>query len=157
MQFHERFFPVTKIGASTPVAISHTGVVQGRLRGQLEQQCKGHLRHRLGAVAGDIGHRNIAGGRCAGVYDIITGGEHADIAQLGQGLDDLGGYECFISEHNFRAGSPFGYLRGRCAIVYGQVAQRAQRVPRQIARIQGVAVEHDNARGSGVHGANLAL
>ena len=93
VQFHERFFPVTKIGASTPVAISNTGVVQGRLRGQLEQQCKGHLRHRLGAVAGDIGHRNIAGGRCAGVHDIITGGEHTDIAQLGQCLDDLGGYE----------------------------------------------------------------
>ncbi len=32
------------------------------------------------------------------------------------------------------------------------IGMKVQSVPRQIAGIQGVAVEHDNARGSGIHG-----
>ena len=119
VQFHQGLFPVTKIRACTPITGTHAGIVQGRLRGELKNQGKGHLRDGFGAVTGNVGHRNASGRRGGGVDHIVASGQDADILQLRQHPDDLGGYEGFVGKHNLRLSRTVRHRRRRCTIVYG--------------------------------------
>ena len=70
--------------------------------GDVENMGKRYLRHTLGAVGWDIGHRNAKLAGSLQVNSVVAGGEYADIFQLRQLLEQFGVHEHLIGQYDFR-------------------------------------------------------
>ena len=106
----------------------------------VEDVCKDHLRNGSSAVCRNIGDDDTPFFGSFGIDNVISGGEHSDVFQIGQG-----GYG-FCVEHNFVcqqyvcSGSALQYFGRGGTVVNGAFSQTFQFLPREVSGIGGIAV-----------------
>ena len=64
-----------------------------------------HLRHRRRRVGRDVRDWHTARPGGGEVDDVVAGGQHAAVTQLGQAPDRLGTQDGFVREHDLGVGS----------------------------------------------------
>ena len=92
---------------------------------------------------------NAAGAGGGAVDDVVAGREHADELQGGQLRKRVGGERHLVRQHNRGLATARDDIGGGGAWMDGEIAERREEIPVQVAGIQGVAVEDDEAEGSG--------
>ena len=87
--------------------------------------------------------------RCAShdVDDIVTGGGHADVAEIRKSADMLARQDGFIGQGDGGAAGSFHDLVARCPVVDATRPEGFECGPGKIPGIQGVSVEHDDLDG----------
>jgi hypothetical protein len=81
-QLDEGTLPVAPVGTLRPVPGAHTLGMPAAVLAQLEQEGEHVLRHRGGAIGGDVRHRNAAGAGRDHVDDVVSGGQDTHVAQF---------------------------------------------------------------------------
>ncbi len=112
---------------------------------QLEEQGEDVLGDRVGTVLRHVGHSDSQPGGGGDVDDVVAGREDGDEAQrfeLGQGRAVEPG---LVGEYDLRSARSFDDAIGRRTVVDGELAQYGETVPGIVARVEGVAVEDDDA------------
>jgi hypothetical protein len=114
---------------------------------ELEEKGEHALHHPGRRIAGHIGHGDAALGGRIHIHDVVAGGQHADVAAVRQLADDLPVERSLVGEHDLgRLGAGQDVLLLR-PFVQLDLAQRAQALPRQIARAQRISIQHDDFHG----------
>jgi hypothetical protein len=120
--------------------------VGGHVDGQVEDQGERQLRHRLGGVAGDVGHGDAAGAGGGEVDDVGAGGADAHVAQLRERREGLGADHRLVGDDGLGAAGPLDDgARGGPGMDH-QLAQAGQGLPGVVlSLIGGEAVQDDDA------------
>ncbi len=85
----------------------------------------------------------------ADVDHVVAGSEHRDEAQRRQCVDRRAIDAGLVGEEDLGIACPLDDEGGRRAVEHGEIAEACHRVPRIVARIEGMAVEDDEAHGYG--------
>src|SRR4051812_22646299 len=109
---------------------------------QFQQQREDELRDAGRAVRRDVGDGDAVLPRRGDIDDVVTSGQHADVAQLRQAPEHVPWQRRLVGEDDggaLRAGLSFG--RGS-TVVDLHFAKRAQGVPGEVSRIEAVSIQH---------------
>ena len=134
--------PIAEIRLLAPLAVVHAPAVIPHPVAQLQQQGKGELGHRLGAVVRHVAHRDAPCRRSGGVHHIVAGGQHPDVAQVRAGGQRGGGDGGLVHQHRPGPRHAGQDELGRGAVVILELAQRLKALPAQVPRVEGMAVHH---------------
>ncbi len=98
---------------------------------QLQNQRDGVLRHRSGAIGGNIANGDTAGLGRLQIDDIVARGEHPDHPQAGQGGEGFRVERDFIGEDDFSICCPFdhGVATMWRSLMEGRVAECLEKIP----------------------------
>ena len=111
-----------------------------------KDECKNELRNGVRAVSRNV-HDINASVSCRLAVDVVVAGrELADEAQVRTGVHDLRGDGALAGQRDLGVADAGSDILGRGALVHGQIAQRGQIVPAQIAGVQGIPVQYDKLR-----------
>ncbi len=108
---------------------------------KFEEQGEGVLGDGCRAVGGNVGHHNPVCFRRRYIDDVISRGEHSDIAQPGKPREGAGVEGSLVGHHQFRFPHPGDGFGGGSAVVHLHLRELAQRVPGKVAGVQTVSVE----------------
>ena len=133
--------PVAEVGVAAPASLAALAGIVADAVGDVQDVCKRHLGHALGAIGRNIRDHDAPLGCCLHVDNIIARGEHADILQARQLRKHLVGNEHLINKNNIGILGSFHDERCRRAVVDRELAQLLQRFPRQVARVGCIAIE----------------
>ncbi len=109
---------------------------------QLQEEGEDELRHRGSPVGGDVGGDNSLTPRRVDVHHVIAGGQNADVFQVGQLRQHIGGKRRLVGEHGGGPASAPDDLGGGRAVVDDDLSKLAQGFPGEVSRIQAVSVKH---------------
>lgn len=135
-----------KIDRPLPVAAMDRAVERAYPIRGLEKERENVLRSGFGSVAGDIRDGNSAFRGGGDVNDVISGRQDADIFNRWAAVQDFTGQRRFIREDGFGAADPLddsGEILMIRPIVDGQLSERFEFLPAQVAGIRRPSVKND--------------
>ena len=139
-KLEERGIPIGEIGVSAPDSCAALpGIMLHAVRGR-KYVGKNHLHDRRGAVRRDIRNHDAALRRRRGVNDVVPRGEDADVAEPRQCLHQRTGDGYFVGQDDVRILRPLEDLAGGGAVVNCAFAQGFERLPREVAGVEGVGI-----------------
>ena len=148
-QFSDRAEGIAEILACTPAAFDDAIVVGPHPVGQCQQQSEGVLGNRVGAIAYGITDNDVLLGSGFQVDIVVAAGGDADAAQARQGSQDSGIQHGFVDQQDISSNSSFKYGIRRSKVIDGQLAQRLELLPAQVARVESAPVEDDDSQALG--------
>jgi len=143
-EFDERKIPVAEIGTSVPSAIAHGLSVVSDAVGEFEQKGEGGLGDGVRAVCRDVSDSDPLLFRGLNVDDIEPGRGHADVFQVRQSLDRATIDGDFVCERRVCTLQTMDYFVLGGSFVESGFAQLLDVIPRKVAGIERVTVQHHN-------------
>ena len=92
--------------------------------GQVEHVREDYLRYGRRGVGRDVRDRDATGTGGSEVDDVVAGGQHADVLEIGQAADALSIQHGFVGKHDLGIGCPLGDQPGRGTVVGLHLAKR---------------------------------
>ena len=111
-------------------------------RCQIEDKGPGHLHHRVGAVGRNVRHYNAVFPRRLDVHHIVSGRADTHITDLGEAFKNLPRDRYLVGHDDLAACQPVPFFILGRIIVNCHVAQAAERLPADVARIYGSAFKY---------------
>ena len=122
----------------------HKGVVAARAVQALQDQRKGVLAHRVGAVASRIADGDPVSAAVVDVDIVITRGEESDVFQMIGKAQGFGIERCFVADDHIRIAYGFGNIVIGGQLVDGYFSEFLQRAEAQVAVGHGFCIGQDN-------------
>ena len=140
-QLHAGREGVAEVGAVAPHALAVALHVGAHGIGHLKQERRHELGYSAAAVAGAVAHGHAVVGSGLHIHAVVTCGGHAHQAQGRQGLKVLALQARFVDNENFGLAGTLQHFLGCGAVVHGEVAQRFERLPSEVAGVDGISVK----------------
>ena len=135
--------PEAEIRAFFPFAFMNQVAMIADSVAKFQKQRNGELGYGSSAVTGHIANRDIPlSGGCA-VHIVVAGGADADQLDIGAGIQDTLGDDCFVGDDDLCITDAFdGLFRSDSLIIDDRFTQAGNRFPTQIAGIQSLSVQN---------------
>ena len=139
-EFEKRIVPETKVPVAHPASGMYLFGMVLHLHRDVQNMCKGELRHRSGTVGGNVRHDDsaVAGGLQVDI--VVAGGEDADVFEFRERRYRLRRQPRLIRQQYLGIFGALQHFAGFRKIINRTVAQRLDAVERQVARIHRIAV-----------------
>ena len=132
------------MAAASAGAAAEESVHHGhRARRQGEHVREDSLRYSRRGVGRDVRDRDATGTGGSEVDDVVAGGQHADVLELGQAADALGIQYGFVDKHDLGIGCPLGDQPGRGTVVGLHLAKRFEGSPVEVTGVGRVCIKDD--------------